>query len=77
VKALAGRGPRQLHDAGTICAPAPPALLRSRGRQEPQRRPARFNELKNWRGLATRYDKHALVYRGGLVLPSIVLWLQA
>ena len=23
-----------------------------------------FNHLKNWRGLATRYDKHALVYRG-------------
>ena len=23
-----------------------------------------FNKLKNWRGLATRYDKHALTYRG-------------
>jgi putative transposase len=36
-----------------------------------------FNQLKNWRGLATRYDKHALVYRGGLVLAAITLWLRA
>jgi transposase len=36
-----------------------------------------FNKLKNWRGLATRYDKHALIYRGGMVLASIVLWLSA
>ncbi len=35
-----------------------------------------FNKFKNWRGLATRYDKHALVYRGGMVLASIVLWLS-
>lgn len=36
-----------------------------------------FNTLKNWRGLATRYDKYAITYRGGMVLASIVLWLQA
>ena len=36
-----------------------------------------FNKLKNWRGLATRYDKYAVVYRGGMVLASIILWLQA
>jgi transposase len=35
-----------------------------------------FNQLKNWRGLATRYDKHALVFRGGLVLRAILLWLR-
>ncbi len=35
-----------------------------------------FNQLKNWRGIATRYDKHALVYRGGVVLGAIMLWLQ-
>jgi transposase len=35
-----------------------------------------FNRLKNWRGLATRYDKHALVYRGGIILASILLWLR-
>jgi len=34
-----------------------------------------FNRLKNWRGVATRYDKHALIYRGGVVLASILLWL--
>lgn len=35
-----------------------------------------FNLLKGWRGLATRYDKHALVFRGGLVLRAILLWLR-
>ena len=35
-----------------------------------------FNKLKNWRGLATRYDKYAITYRGSVVLASIVLWLQ-
>jgi len=34
-----------------------------------------FNHMKNWRGLATRYDKHALVFRGGVVLAAIILWL--
>ena len=34
-----------------------------------------FNHFKKWRGLATRYDKHALVYRGGVVLAAILLWL--
>lgn len=36
-----------------------------------------FNKLWNWRGPATRYEKQALTYRGGLVLASIVLWLTA
>ncbi len=35
-----------------------------------------FNRLKNWRGLATRYDKHILNYRAGMVLASILLWLR-
>lgn len=35
-----------------------------------------FNRLKNWRGLATRYDKHVLNHRGGMVLASIILWLD-
>ncbi|SDY83646.1 Transposase DDE domain-containing protein [Modestobacter sp. DSM 44400] len=34
-----------------------------------------LNHFKNWRSLATRYDKHALVYRGGAVLAAILLWL--
>lgn len=36
-----------------------------------------FNETKQWRGLATRYDKLALTYRGGAVLRAITLWLKA
>ena len=35
-----------------------------------------FNHFKNWRGLASRYDKYALVYRGVVVLAAIVLWLS-
>ena len=35
-----------------------------------------FNQLKQWRGLATRSDKYALAYRGGVVLASILLWLR-
>jgi len=36
-----------------------------------------FNRLKGWRGIATRYDKHARNYRAGVVLASIVLfWLR-
>jgi hypothetical protein len=34
-----------------------------------------LNGFKHWRGLATTYDKHAIVYRGGLVLAAAVLWL--
>jgi len=34
-----------------------------------------FNSFKNWRGLATRYDKHATVYRGALVLAASLIWL--
>ena len=35
-----------------------------------------FNGFKHWRGLATRYDKHAVVYRGGLVLAAALLWIS-
>ena len=35
-----------------------------------------FNRMKNWRGLASRYDKHAVVYRGGVVLAAILDWLR-
>ena len=35
-----------------------------------------FCEDKQWRGLATRYDKLALNYRGGAVLRAITLWLK-
>jgi transposase len=36
-----------------------------------------FNDTKEWRGLATRYDKLAITYRGGAVLRAITLWLRA
>ena len=53
----------------------PPALDRRgyKGRTVVERA---FNQLKQWRGLASRCDKHALTYRGGVVLGSIVLWLK-
>jgi len=35
-----------------------------------------FCEDKQWRGLATRYDKLALNYRGCAVLRAITLWLK-
>jgi transposase len=35
-----------------------------------------FNDHKHWRGLATRYDKLAAVYRGGVVLRAITIWLR-
>jgi transposase len=36
-----------------------------------------FNRLKQWRGIATRYDKQARNYRAGIVIASIVLfWLR-
>jgi transposase len=33
-----------------------------------------FNTVKQWRGLATRYDKLAIIYRGGAVLRAITVW---
>jgi transposase len=33
-----------------------------------------INRLKQWRGLATRYEKTATVYRAGLLLAGIFLW---
>ena len=36
-----------------------------------------FNIFKQWRALATRYDKLALTYRGGVILRAITIWLRA
>ncbi|OJG06994.1 Transposase DDE domain protein [Pseudonocardia autotrophica] len=54
----------------------PPAFDRDdyRGRNVVERG---FCEVKQWRGLATRYDKLTLTYRGGVVLKTIVTWLRA
>ena len=35
-----------------------------------------FALLKQWRGLATRYDKHALIYRGAVVLAAVLAWIR-
>jgi putative transposase len=35
-----------------------------------------YNTVKQWRGLATRYDKLAILYRGAAVLRAIVTWLK-
>lgn len=31
---------------------------------------------KQWRGLATRYDKHAIVWRAAAVLHAVLTWLR-
>ena len=36
-----------------------------------------FNRFKQWRGLATRYDKYAVTYLGGVLLGIIVLTHRA
>ena len=52
----------------------PPAFdaHRYRGRNVVERA---FQQAKHWRGLATRYDKLAIVYRAAAVLRAITLWL--
>lgn len=32
-----------------------------------------FNRLKHWRGIATRYDKYATTYLGGVTLAATIL----
>ena len=34
-----------------------------------------FCQIKHWRGLATRYDRHARNYLGGLTLAALLTWL--
>ena len=36
-----------------------------------------YQAVKQWRALATRYDKLAITYRAGLLIRAVVLWLQA
>ena len=36
-----------------------------------------FALAKQWRGLATRYDKLAITYRAALTLCAILTWLRA
>ncbi len=36
-----------------------------------------YERLKQWRGLATRYDKLAVIFRGAAILRAVVLWLRS
>ena len=36
-----------------------------------------FNRAKQWRGLATRYDKLAITYRAAVTIFGILTWLRA
>lgn len=36
-----------------------------------------INRLKQWRGLATRYEKRAANYRAMVVIASIIIWLDS
>ncbi len=36
-----------------------------------------FNRFKQWRGLATRYDKYAVTYLGGFLLGMVILTHRA
>lgn len=33
-----------------------------------------FNRLKQWRGIATRYDKTAESYQAAVTLASLLMW---
>ena len=35
-----------------------------------------YCRIKQWRGLATRYDKHAVVYRAAVVLNAVIAWAK-
>jgi transposase len=35
------------------------------------------NRLKQWRGIATRYEKRAVNYRAMLVIASLMIWLAS
>lgn len=35
-----------------------------------------FGTLKQWRALATRYDRSALTYRAGVLLSAVRTWVE-
>jgi transposase len=53
----------------------PPGLDRTAyaGRNVVERQ---FGLAKQWRGIATRYDKHAITYRASVVLCAVIAWLR-
>ncbi len=67
---------QQGHRARRGCAGGRPPSLDAaeyKGRNVIQRR---FCPLKQWRALATRYDKLAIVYRAAVVLNAVIAWTQ-
>lgn len=44
-----------------------------RGRNVVERR---FCDLKQWRGIATRFDKHAIAYRAAVSLNAVIVWTE-
>ena len=36
-----------------------------------------YESFKQWRGLATRYDKLTVIFRGAATLRSIIMWLRS
>jgi hypothetical protein len=36
-----------------------------------------MNRLKQWRAVATRYDKRAVNYRAMVVIAALLLWLDS
>jgi hypothetical protein len=36
-----------------------------------------FNRVRQWRGLATRYDKLAIVYRSAVLVRAVTSWTKA
>jgi len=35
-----------------------------------------YCHLKQWRSLATRYEKHAIIYRAAVILNAIIAWTK-
>jgi transposase len=35
------------------------------------------NKLKQWRGIATRYDKRAINYRAAVIVAALMIWLTS
>lgn len=56
--------------------PGPPVCLRPPALPAAQRRRTLLQPVQQWRGIATRYDKTARNYRGGLLLASLILWTR-
>lgn len=36
----------------------------------------RYCHIKQWRGLVTRYDKHAVTYRAAVLLNATIVWTK-